>query len=139
VQGKLEMILGAAAAFMELSLKDHTGALIAKLDDNDAMLGAYPVEDFLELYALDKNPHNTAATFEAIDSVDKIEMAQEEYDKRTSLSFFVGSLQCCVTSSVPWQSSWLATTPSHIYQNGLSFFVEPRFGLTLEWLVSTRC
>eukprot|EP00729_Bicosta_minor_P019282 gene19282-29036_t len=50
LKGKLEMILGAAAGFMDLSLKDHTGALVCKMEDDTAMLGAYPVEDFLELY-----------------------------------------------------------------------------------------
>lgn len=54
VKGKLEMILGAAAGFMDLQLKDHTGALICKMDDDDSMLGAYPVEDFLELYVSER-------------------------------------------------------------------------------------
>ena len=51
------MILGVSAATSELSLKDHTGALICNMDNNEAMLGAYPVEDFLELYV------RLAATF----------------------------------------------------------------------------
>jgi len=83
LKGKLEMILGVSAATSELSLKDHTGALICNMDNNEAMLGAYPVEDFLELYALDKNPHKAISEFEDLSLVDKIEMSQDDYDQRT--------------------------------------------------------
>merc|ERR1719272_611323 len=70
---------------MTLSLQDHTGATICTLDDNDAMLGAYPLEDFLTLWCQDGNPHGaTADQFENLALVEKQEMAEEEYAKMTN-------------------------------------------------------
>ena len=47
IQGKLEMITGSMAASMELHLQDSEGNDICVLDQDDAMLGAYPVQDYL--------------------------------------------------------------------------------------------
>jgi hypothetical protein len=56
------MIVGAPAGYQTLSLQDLTGATICTLEDNDAMLGAYPVEDFLTLWVEDGNPHGSYVT-----------------------------------------------------------------------------
>eukprot|EP00039_Didymoeca_costata_P001459 m.52711 g.52711 ORF g.52711 m.52711 type:complete len:240 (+) comp10812_c0_seq6:172-891(+) len=86
LKGKLEMIIGASAGHMTLKLQDHNGADICEMADNDKMLGAYPVEDFMTIYVVDANPHSTASQFEDLSLVDKMEMPDEEYNK---LSFTV--------------------------------------------------
>ena len=43
-QGKLELITGATASFMQLQLLDRNGKLVCELDDDDCTLESYPVE-----------------------------------------------------------------------------------------------
>ena len=44
-QGKLEMITGAESGHQDLRLYDERNTEVARMDNNDAMLGAYPVEN----------------------------------------------------------------------------------------------
>jgi len=50
LKGKLELITGALAGHMKLVLRTPEDRDICVLDNNDAMLGAYPVEDHLHLH-----------------------------------------------------------------------------------------
>lgn len=45
LQGKLEMVVGTPASSMELQLFSTTDKFMQKLDDNEALLGSYPVHD----------------------------------------------------------------------------------------------
>lgn len=44
-QGKLEMIVGAPSSGMELELYGVSDGFLLKMDDNNALLGSYPVDD----------------------------------------------------------------------------------------------
>lgn len=82
-QGKLEMLVGAAAAQMRLELYDREEKKVCDLDDDEAMLGRYPVEDYFRIHVVDLNPSATVGQFEDVSKVEKFELTDEEYSKRT--------------------------------------------------------
>lgn len=50
LKGKLELISGAAAAGMDLRLFDDRNVEVCRMDDNDAMIGAYPIADRMRIH-----------------------------------------------------------------------------------------
>ncbi|EDQ85144.1 uncharacterized protein MONBRDRAFT_12106 [Monosiga brevicollis MX1] len=79
VKSKLELIVGVPTASMQLHLLDQQGQKICIMSDDNAMLGAYPVEDYLELHV--KNVDSTAAVgeFDDLSKVEKYELTDAEY------------------------------------------------------------
>lgn len=49
-QGKLELITGCSAMTMEIQLLDTEGKFLCVLNNEDALLGAYPVDDNMRLH-----------------------------------------------------------------------------------------
>lgn len=49
-QGKLELITGCSAMTMEIQLLDTEGKFLCILNNEDALLGAYPVDDNMRLH-----------------------------------------------------------------------------------------
>lgn len=45
LQSKLEMIVGAPASCMDLELFSVTDQFLQKIEDNEALLGSFPVDD----------------------------------------------------------------------------------------------
>lgn len=45
IQGKLEMIVGAPTSCMDLELFSISDKFLQKMDENEALLGSYPVDD----------------------------------------------------------------------------------------------
>ncbi|KAI8908589.1 CAP Gly-rich domain-containing protein [Gorgonomyces haynaldii] len=77
---RLSVITGVPAGQMLVKLlkdKQH----IATLED-DKKLGFYPLEDYMILDVVDLNP-TKAHDYSDLSQVQKLEMADEEYDKRT--------------------------------------------------------
>ena len=64
LKGKLELITGALTASMDISVYDKNDEtkLVCELDDNDRLLGSYPVDSGMTLYVKDKT--KTAARVE---------------------------------------------------------------------------
>ena len=56
LKGKLELITGGNTASMEISVYDKNDEtkLVCELDDNDRLLGSYPVDSGMTLYVKDK-------------------------------------------------------------------------------------
>mmetsp|Transcript_37224 Transcript_37224/g.97603 ORF Transcript_37224/g.97603 Transcript_37224/m.97603 type:complete len:240 (+) Transcript_37224:50-769(+) len=79
LKGKLEMITGASSAAMELRLQDAEGNDIATLEKEDAMLGAYPVQDYLVLKVIDHDGQASIGKFDDVTQVDKYEMEDDKY------------------------------------------------------------
>jgi len=80
LKSKLELVTGAFAGTMQLSVyKDDK--LICKLDNDDALLGSYHIDDGMTLHAEDK----TLKADEYLDTskVEKFEISEEDYKKRT--------------------------------------------------------
>lgn len=81
LKDKLVLVSGASAETMQLSLRSRDGTkLIAKLDDDDSILGCYPVEDGLYLDISD--PTMKIDELTDVSKVEKFEMSKEEYEKR---------------------------------------------------------
>lgn len=83
LKGKLELITGCSSVSMELQLMDKDGKLVTGMNNDDAMLGSYPIEDDMRIHVIDKDPTSKAGEFEDVSKVEKFEISSEEYAKRT--------------------------------------------------------
>lgn len=92
LKGKLELITGAVTANMDISVydKDNETKLVCELDDNDKLLGSYPVDSGMTLYVKDRTKTGISnqdtkqlGEFEDVSKVEKYELTGEEYSKRT--------------------------------------------------------
>ncbi|XP_065661494.1 tubulin-folding cofactor B isoform X2 [Hydra vulgaris] len=80
LKGKLELITGVTALYMELELYNNK-TFISSLDDSK-MLGYYSPENNWILHVIDKNPNSKVGEFDDLSKVEKYELKEEEYDKR---------------------------------------------------------
>ncbi|KAG0235183.1 hypothetical protein BGW41_000893 [Actinomortierella wolfii] len=80
---RLEPITGVSPAFQQLQLyKDDV--FVTSMEGNpDAMLGSFPVEDYWTIHVVDTNPTKVKGQFNDVSLVEKFEISQEEYEKRS--------------------------------------------------------
>lgn len=81
LKGKLELLTGGSAGSMKLTVFDKENKLVCALDNNDALLGSYPIDSGMRIYAEDKQL--CAGEFEDVSKIEKYEIDEEEYSKRT--------------------------------------------------------
>ncbi|XP_033735460.1 tubulin-folding cofactor B-like [Pecten maximus] len=81
VKGKLELVTGSIATNMKLEVYSKEDKLICKLDNNDALLGSYPVDDGMRLHVVDSTVK--LGEFEDTSKVEKFELSEDAYSKRT--------------------------------------------------------
>lgn len=81
LKGKLELIAGANANSMQLQLLSKEGKLVGNLDNDDALLGSYPVDDNMKIHVIDNSKGK--GEFEDVSQVEKYEISEEEYSKRS--------------------------------------------------------
>ncbi|XP_048378611.1 tubulin-folding cofactor B [Stegostoma tigrinum] len=79
---KLELIVGSPASCMELQLFSPDDKFIGLLQQDDALLGSYPVDDRCRIHVIDQSGVKIGE-FEDVSKVIKYEMSNEAYDKRT--------------------------------------------------------
>ncbi|KAI8584071.1 hypothetical protein K450DRAFT_221366 [Umbelopsis ramanniana AG] len=79
---KLEPITGIPASTQSISLYNGE-TLIGRIDDDTRMLGAYPIDDYMRIHVIDLNPHRLKNQYNDTSLVDKFELTEEEYAKRT--------------------------------------------------------
>ncbi|XP_023325807.1 tubulin-folding cofactor B [Eurytemora carolleeae] len=77
---KLEMITGGTAANMKISLFDKDDKAVCEFDNNEALLGSYPVESGHRLHVIDDS--KITGEFENTAAVEKFELSKEEYNKK---------------------------------------------------------
>lgn len=82
LKGKLEMIVGASASCMDLELFGVSDKFLQKMDDNDALLGSYAVDDNCRIHVIDRSG-SQMNTFTDVSQVEKFEISDDAYDKRT--------------------------------------------------------
>ncbi|XP_028276428.1 tubulin-folding cofactor B [Parambassis ranga] len=82
LKGNLEMIVGASASCMELELYSTSDKFLLKMDNNDALLGSYPVDDDCRIHVVDKSGGGTVE-FADVSKVEKFELSDEAYSNRT--------------------------------------------------------
>ncbi|MBN3310373.1 tubulin-folding cofactor B [Amia ocellicauda] len=82
LKSRLEMIVGSPAGCMELQLFSTTDNFLQKLDDNEALLGSYPVDDDCKIHVIDKSGAQ-GGEFSDLSKVEKFEISDEAYEKRS--------------------------------------------------------
>lgn len=78
-KGKLELVTGGNPTTMTVEVYDKNNKLICKLDDGSRLLGSYPIDDGMRIHVID----NFLRTEQDLDNVEKFEISEEEYSKRT--------------------------------------------------------
>ncbi|KAG0254931.1 hypothetical protein BG011_005420 [Mortierella polycephala] len=84
VKIKLEPITGISPSFQQLQLY-HDDAFVTSLEGHppETMLGAFPIEDYWTIQVNDTNPSRVKGQFNDVSLVQKFELADEEYEKRS--------------------------------------------------------
>ncbi|XP_030256983.1 tubulin-folding cofactor B isoform X1 [Sparus aurata] len=82
LKAKLEMVIGASASSMDLELFSVTDKFLQKMDDNDALLGSYAVDDDSRIHVTDRSG-GKLGEFDDVSKVEKFELSGEAYEKRT--------------------------------------------------------
>ena len=80
LKNKLELITGASALYQKIEVFDKNDKKICDLNDDSALLGAFPVDSGHRLHVEDTNKNRDE--FENTAGVEKFEMTPEEYAKR---------------------------------------------------------
>lgn len=81
---KLEFITGVPSSTQKINLYQGNN-LLGELDDDNRMLGSYPIEDYMRLHIIDTNPHRIKNQYTDVSLVDKFEMSQDDYEKRSGI------------------------------------------------------
>ncbi|KAI8098964.1 CAP Gly-rich domain-containing protein [Halteromyces radiatus] len=82
LKGKLEPITGTPSNTQKLDL--YQGDIhIASLVDDNALVGAYPFENFMRLHVTDTNPHRVKNQYTDVSLVEKFELSEEDYRNRS--------------------------------------------------------
>lgn len=74
------MLTGGSSDTMQLELFTKDNKLVCPLNNDEALLGSYPIEDGMRLHVVDKFSLRNELEFE---SVEKYEMPPEQYAKKT--------------------------------------------------------
>ncbi|XP_036974954.1 tubulin-folding cofactor B [Acanthopagrus latus] len=82
LKAKLEMVVGTSASTMDLELFSVTDKFLQKMDDNDALLGSYAVDDDSRIHVTDRSG-GKLGEFDDVSKVEKFEISHEAYEKRT--------------------------------------------------------
>ncbi|XP_071783803.1 tubulin-folding cofactor B [Centroberyx gerrardi] len=79
---KLEMLVGVSASSMDLELFSTSDKFLQKLDENEALLGSYPVDDDCRIHVIDRSGAQKGE-FTDLSKVEKFEISDDAYEKRT--------------------------------------------------------
>ncbi|KAF7218872.1 tubulin-folding cofactor B [Nothobranchius furzeri] len=82
LKGKLEMIVGVSASSMDLEIFSVADTFLQKMDDDEALLGSYPIDDNSRINVIDKSGGQVGELFD-VSKVEKFELPDDAYDKRT--------------------------------------------------------
>ncbi|XP_008307346.1 tubulin-folding cofactor B [Cynoglossus semilaevis] len=82
LKGKLEMIVGLPASCMELEVLSVSGDFLQKMDNNDALLGSYPVDNNCTIHVIDQSG-GQMGEFGDVSKVEKFELSSDDYEKKT--------------------------------------------------------
>ncbi|KAM3616786.1 uncharacterized protein V6R79_023503 [Siganus canaliculatus] len=79
---RLEMVVGTPASGMDLELFGVTGNFLQKMDNNDALMGSYPVDDDCRIHVIDRSGCQMGE-YTDVSKVQKFELSDESYEKRS--------------------------------------------------------
>ncbi|XP_054167480.1 tubulin-folding cofactor B-like [Oppia nitens] len=83
LKAKLELITGANSDTMTIQLLDNNQEVVAQLDDNSRQLQSYLIDNQnkVNIHVIDSQ--KSIGEFEDVSNVEKFELPQEDYEKRT--------------------------------------------------------
>ncbi|XP_062329028.1 tubulin-folding cofactor B [Osmerus eperlanus] len=81
-KSKLEMVVGTPAAGMDLQLFSTSDKFLQKLDNNEALLGSYAVDDDCRIHVIDRSGAQIGE-YSDLSKVEKFEITDDAYEKRT--------------------------------------------------------
>ncbi|KAJ8323811.1 hypothetical protein O5D80_007696 [Batrachochytrium dendrobatidis] len=76
---RLEPITGIPASTMIIKLMSASGEFMAAFDDDEKMLGYYPIHDYMRLDVIDRSPYKQN-DYVDLSKVTKLELADDKYD-----------------------------------------------------------
>ncbi|KAJ3589941.1 hypothetical protein NHX12_007898 [Muraenolepis orangiensis] len=79
-KGKLEMIIGTPMSCMDLELFSADDQFLIKLDDQEALLGSYPVDDDCRIHVIDRSGAQTGDLSD-LSKVEKYTISDDAYEK----------------------------------------------------------
>lgn len=53
MQTKLELVTGGSAATMKLKVYDNKNKFLCDIDNDEALLGSYPIDDGMRIHVID--------------------------------------------------------------------------------------
>lgn len=77
---KLELVTGGSAATMKLKVFDKKNNFICDIDNDDALLGSYPIDDGMRIHVIDN--FTLFKDFGESDSAERFRLSEEEYEKK---------------------------------------------------------
>ncbi|XP_014242712.1 tubulin-folding cofactor B-like [Cimex lectularius] len=81
LKGKLEILTGGNPGTMKIKAFDKTDKLICNLDNDEALLGSYHIDDGMRIHVEDNFELRKQLDYDM--DVQKFELSQEDYAKRT--------------------------------------------------------
>ncbi|KAM9813070.1 tubulin-folding cofactor B [Syngnathus typhle] len=81
LKGKLEMVVGALASSMDLELFSTSDQLLQKMDNDNALLGSYPVDDNCRIHVIDRSG-GQLGEFTDVTQVEKFALSDDAYEQR---------------------------------------------------------
>ncbi|XP_061828093.1 tubulin-folding cofactor B [Nerophis lumbriciformis] len=82
LKGKLEMVVGVPSSCMDLELFSTSDDYMQKMDDDNALLGSYPVDDDCRIHVIDQSG-GQLGEFTDVSKVEKFALSDDAYEKRT--------------------------------------------------------
>lgn len=70
---------GGSALTMKLELYDNKNKHICNIDNDNSLLGSYPIDDGMRIHVIDKF---ALVSFDSNDSTDRFRLSEEEYGKK---------------------------------------------------------
>ncbi|CAH2047589.1 unnamed protein product, partial [Iphiclides podalirius] len=77
---KLELVTGGSASTMKLKVYDNKNNFICDIDNDNALLGSYPIDDGTRIHVIDN--FSLMKDFSSTDSVERFQLSEEEYEKK---------------------------------------------------------
>ncbi|KAM3874861.1 tubulin-folding cofactor B [Diretmus argenteus] len=81
-KAKLEMLVGISPSHMDLELFSVSDKFLQKLDENEALLGSYPVDADCRIHVIDRSG-SQQGEFTDLSKVEKFEISDDAYEKRS--------------------------------------------------------
>ncbi|CAG9787604.1 unnamed protein product [Diatraea saccharalis] len=77
---KLELVTGGSASTMQLKLYDNKNNFVCNIDNDEALLGSYPIDDGMVIHVIDK--FTLVKDLTSTESAERFRLSEEEYEKK---------------------------------------------------------